>query len=229
MFYAGYLSEEIVGSGFSIAPGCVGTRVPGNRCTFNEFMEHIWAPFPGKGDLTRPKVQLINPRTDFVTCKLALLLQQMNGYKRAKMAKPITGNIDTVRLFPGSSDYYDAMRKCGSVMQQMRTFVDTMPDDERKVVAEQLVGRAKEAANYVVDIRANEMDNNEINPRLKDLEKRTGFPLATKVGRDSTGRIGAYQVWDLAKSIENRPGDYAQIMQAYRAWKLDPANDNRFV
>ena len=231
MYYAAYLSEEIMGGGFTIAPSCAGSRIPASRCTFNEFMEYIWAEFPEKGDLTRPTVTLFDEaRTNFATCKLATILQKMNNYKKTGMSKPITGNIDSGRLFPGSSDYYEAMRRCGSVVKQMRTFVDTMSeDDPKKDVARKLLERAKEAAAYVVDIRAREMDHNEKSPRIKDLQKKLGFPLATKPGRDSTGRLGPYTVWDPAQSARDRPEESMNIAQQYADWMGDPSNNNRYV
>jgi hypothetical protein len=232
MFYSAYLAEEIMGSGFSIAPGCSGTDRPGGRCSFSEFMNYIWAEFKEKGDTTRPTGKLLDPKTEerFATVKLATLLQKINGFKKAGLTKPITGNVDKERLFPGSSDYYDAMKKAGGRMQDFRTFHDGMKDDDpKKELGKNLIGRGKEAGGMVVDIRAKEMDNNDIKPRLKDLETRLGFKLETKPGRDSTGKVGAYQVWDAVASIAKNPDKEADIRKAWGDWFKDPADNKRFV
>jgi len=232
MFYSAYLAEEVMGSGFTIAPGCSGTDRPGGRCSFNEFMHYIWAPFTEKGDTVRPTGALLDAKTQerFATAKLATLLQKMGGYKKAGMSKPITGNVDKDRLFPSSSDYYDAMKKCGGRMQEFRTFFDGMKDDNpSKELGKNLIARGKEAGGMIVDIRAKEMDNNDIKPRLKDLENRLGFTLETKPGRDSTGRIGAYQVWDAVASIAAHPDRESDIRKAWGDWFKDPADNHRSV
>ncbi|KAI9686684.1 MAG: hypothetical protein M1820_010579 [Bogoriella megaspora] len=232
MFYSAYICEEIMQSRYTIAPGCTGTR-EGGRCNFNEFMKYIWAPFPEKGDTVRPDVKVIRQNTVFETAKLALIIQNMDSYKPVGMSKPITGKVDVSRIAPGSHDYYAAMRDCGTVMTRMRSFYDTMGDDNvNKATSKNLLARAKEAANMVVDQRAREMDNDDRYSRIKDLERRLNTQLPRKQGRDVTRQVGKYEVWDTTQTartiIKDDPGMGVKIMKALNDWKNDPARDFGF-
>lgn len=226
MYFAGYLSEELMGGPYTIAPGCTGES--GGRCNFDEFMRYLWSKNEAIGDVDPPKGNLMNPKTNFATAKLATLLQQMNNYKKAGLKKPITGDIDVQKLFPGATDYYDAMRKCGGVMGTMRSFFDGMGDGAQKDTAKNLIARAQEAADMVIDYRAKDLDNNDIAPRLKYIEEHVGWQMTTKPGRDSSGRIGSYTVWDAAQSIKDNPMQESAIRTAWSSWVKDPANGRRY-
>lgn len=233
MYFAAYQLEEIMGGDYKIAQGCVG--VSGGRCNFNEFLSYIWDSFPEKGDTKRPPpdMNLLPAKVDFAKAKLATLLQNINGYKRAKLPKAITGNIASGRLYPGAVDYYDAMVKCGERVQDARAFYETMPapDDEdtaakdKKLLTSNLIGRAAEASKMTCDIRAKEMDHNEFHPRLQELETKLGFPLTTVPGRDATGQVVSKPLFDPAGSIRDNPDKKAEIIKAVQDWIADPADN----
>lgn len=122
--YIGYLSEEIMGTGYTIAPDCKGAS--GGRCNFNEFLEHIWKEWETSTvkDLKKPKVSVLTAGSDFLAPKFRFFIQKMTSKTCTDTKKPITYNVDKDKLFPGCSDYPDAYQKCSAVVQNARTFRD---------------------------------------------------------------------------------------------------------
>jgi len=244
MYYSAYLQEEIMGTGFTIAPGCVHTGAglgsPGGRCSFNEFLQHIWSPSKvgeyQEVEADRPTITLFTEQLQrtFHSVNIAEFERGFNRFRRAGLPRGITYNIDGGRLFPGASDYYDAMKKCGAVVQNFRTFFDGMPGDHpEKERGLKLLDRAKVASGWIVDQRAKEMDEYRMGTRTDGSSLRVGridgIDWKIKPGRDVSRRVGAYQVWDSVATIAANPSREADIRRAFLAWIRDPLNDKRFV
>lgn len=236
MYFSAYLAEEIMGGPYTVAPGCVPLEPVRIRCNFNDFMMHIWGPMNKKeADIGRPRAVIVPDNVDFSRVKLATLVQFINNApkKVPEMGgRKITMNIDAQRLFPGSLNYYDAVTRCSAVIQNLRAHRETLVTPAERERCDALIRRAQEAINWVVDLRGKAIDNiggKDYDGRLKVISEKTGTQglLSTKRGRDTTKRIGAYQVWDIAETFNDPHLEhkYYELQDAWDEWYADPKDD----
>ena len=93
-----------------MARDCVGVKRLNGRCTFSEFLQHIWKEQVDINDVKRPLVDI--PGTDdFTKLNFIQLFGKTNDYP-TNTGFRITGNTDATRL-NGEADFYKGLSKIG--------------------------------------------------------------------------------------------------------------------
>jgi len=251
LYYSAYLAEEIGREdGYTVAPGCVGTRIVGadKRCTFKEFMLHIWkehvtlnsdgTPKKGAQDNKPPTSLKFELPSGFDFTKEApsknAWRQTVITLKKARTDKgfPITGNSDNTKLLPGSTDWYDALKEIGKPIEVASEKLEELklkPDDPKYLAGKTVLDNAKDSARIVVDTRRADMEKYRIgalNEQLKLLG--TTSEVKTKPGRNTNAVAGGYQMLDIDETMKD-PVLKDKIPLAYASWASSGDNPNHLL
>ncbi|KAF7556241.1 hypothetical protein G7046_g6339 [Stylonectria norvegica] len=193
---------------YTIAPECVGKSSSG-RCSLDEFLVHIWAP---KGDDNARFPDTVRP-TGLKT-PIGLMgcpprnfnrFEGLLGNSKFNTKAPIDGNVNTARLYPGATDYYDALSKMGGPMEAFSQAVTTKKsaDPDWPVGSRVRIWKfAQDCTEYVFALRRKDMDSF----RATFLRDYLNKPRGTLQGFD----VSKKQI-DTAKTIS---GGNPEIIQA---------------
>ncbi|UNI19311.1 hypothetical protein JDV02_005503 [Purpureocillium takamizusanense] len=209
VYYYAYLAEfytEPDPAARKIGVGCVGTREDG-RCTFNEFTEYIWKPYPEKADIHRPNVKIFTALEDFPAISIA------NAFNRIyKWTGPngiaITYNTDNERIWAGSTDFYDALARVTEPIGTLSKMPIASNDPKAKEIS-RIVSKGKTCADTLYDLRFKDLEGF----RLRAVAIRLGVAgslIKTNPGRDTLGLVGPWKSWDPGATIQALEDDEKQ-------------------
>ncbi|KAF5563169.1 hypothetical protein FNAPI_2797 [Fusarium napiforme] len=169
LYWSAYLCEEQTkildpSYEYTVAPGCVTKISSRTRCTLDEFLLYLWAP---KHDSNPPDTE--RPTSMKVKTKITDLpgksFNQFEGALNSAIFNtgfPVDGNVDTSKLYPGATDYYDALSKMGKPIQALSSaFMKLKANNpslpmSNKIEKPWLLG--KNSAAYVFALRRKDMD-----------------------------------------------------------------------
>ncbi|KAH8800172.1 hypothetical protein F5884DRAFT_904877 [Xylogone sp. PMI_703] len=236
LYYIAYIAEEVSApNGFTIAPGCLGSR-PGNRCTLDEFLLYLWKEQPTAGDTTKPTgFQTKGKQTkntgilgkagaqspdDLAKLSIDNIWNKVNG-ARFDTGKAVTGNSDASKLLPNlaDADYYSALAKCSAPIALAEKTLGNAATSANK----QLFKLGKNAASVVNTLRWEDMESFRLtflknNPALKEA----GVVIQTK--STPTGLKGrSFDMIDVAGTVKKYEASVPNVAQlitdANNKWK----------
>ncbi|KAF5977331.1 hypothetical protein FCOIX_6598 [Fusarium coicis] len=126
LYWSAYLCEEQTkildpSYEYTVAPGCV-TKIPTrNRCTLDEFLVHLWAPKHDSNppDTGKPDTMTVSTNIEDLPGKSFNQFEGALSNARFDTGLPVDGNVDTSKLYPGATDYYDALSKMGKPIRAL--------------------------------------------------------------------------------------------------------------
>ena len=208
LYYSAYLCEEITGDR-TVAPGCVGEKLSNGRCTFSEFLQHIWKAQPDIKDVNPPEVNV--PDTDeFKKTKFDQLFSTINSY-RSPEGFAMTGNSDATRL-NGAADFYEGLSKIGLPIQKAIERTPNPSKDDAK-----LFGLAKSAATAVHQLRLKDFEKFRLGKDGLASNKYLGLVPETRL--EPTGVKGQpnFKTLDPDATISKYEKDYPDIRDKLKA------------
>ncbi|KAH6997386.1 hypothetical protein EDB80DRAFT_149379 [Ilyonectria destructans] len=168
LYWSAYICEEVAKSidptyEYTVAPGCSGIRA-GHRCTLDEFLLHIWAE---KKDANPPDTE--EPTRMEVSTGIeeypGLSFNQFEGRINNAVFNTgfkVDGNVNTAKLYPGATDYYDALSKMGRPIQALsQTVINAKTANRKFKITNEIKNPwilGKGCAAYVFALRRKDMD-----------------------------------------------------------------------
>ena len=208
LYYSAYLSEEITGER-TVARDCVGVKRLNGRCTFSEFLQHIWKEQVDINDVKRPNVNI--PGTDdFTKLNFIQLFGKTNDYS-TNTGFRITGNTDATRL-NGAADFYEGLGKIGLPIEKA---IEKTPNPDKQQA--KLFGLAKSAATAVQQLRWKDMETFRLGKNGMASNKYLGLVPETRTV--STGIKGQpdFKTLDSAATVSKYEKDHPDIRDKLKA------------
>ncbi|KAF4953092.1 hypothetical protein FGADI_6242 [Fusarium gaditjirri] len=207
---------------YTVAPGCVGSRNNG-RCSLDELLIHIWAKKTDtdKPDIVRPNS--METSTKIIDVPDKTFNQFEGALNRAKFNTnfAVDGNVDTAKLYPGATDYYDALSKMGRPIGALGAEIAKKkaenPNYKARAKVEKALKFGKSSAAYVFALRRKNMDGFRatfLRQKLSvpDAGLRGGFmPVFTNIDTAKTVGVGKEQTPESIPAI-----DFDATISAYR-------------
>ncbi|KAF4473148.1 hypothetical protein FAGAP_13424 [Fusarium agapanthi] len=169
LYWSAYLCEEKTkildpSYEYTVAPGCITKDPKRTRCTLDEFLIHLWAPKHDSNppDTQRPDDMAVSTNIKDLPGKSFNQFEGALNNARFDTNHPVDGNVDTSKLYPGATDYYDALSKMGKPIQDLSSaFMNAKANGpslkmSNKIEKSWLLG--KNCAAYVFALRRKDMD-----------------------------------------------------------------------
>ena len=195
MYYWAYLAEEYHKPGdYTIAVGCKGSR--NGRCTFSEFLTHIWAPGPDPPGEEGSKIAPIPEDDEFFTTRkgfektdmasLTISIRDWEDEDSGKKIQRLTGNINADKLMSGlTSDhnrYFEVLSKIGKPIADAIDGLRDL-DDSTSKQNKKFLRTATSAATLVLDLRRKDYAPFRlqwVNDKLRQTLRNPNFQCAEK-------------------------------------------------
>ncbi|KAF5692238.1 hypothetical protein FDENT_3010 [Fusarium denticulatum] len=169
LYWSAYLCEEQTkildpSYEYTVAPGCITKEPMRTCCTLDEFLIYLWAPKHDSNppDTERPDKMAVSTDIEDLPGKSFNQFEGALNRARFDTGLPVDGNVDTSKLYPGATDYYDALSKMGKPIQALSSaFMNAKANDpslkmSNKINKPWLLG--KNCAAYVFALRRKDMD-----------------------------------------------------------------------
>lgn len=215
-----------------------GSR-PGKRCTFEQFLEYIWAEGPSPADNVKPHVVnpgpidpnqpdprhpnrlpnwLIRPGEDFESVKVITVWQRVLSWKDTATHGGLTGNVRSDLLVDKPIDWYDALGRVGDPIGSAEAHADM--NDPRNA---QIVQRGKALATLTFDLRFADMERYRI-AAVQAAMKEHGIKVEVTPGRTTMGaNERPWDTIDAAETIARNEAAHADVAQklyeAIKSWE----------
>ncbi|KAF5626094.1 hypothetical protein F52700_8809 [Fusarium sp. NRRL 52700] len=169
LYWSAYLCEEQTkildpSYEYTVAPGCI-TKIPTRtRCTLDEFLVHLWAPKHDSNppDTERPDKMAVSTKIKDLPGKSFNQFEGALNNARFDTGFPVDGNVDTSKLYPGATDYYDALSKMGKPIQAVSSAFDNAKANNPSLKLSNKIKNpwelGKDCAAYVFALRRKDMD-----------------------------------------------------------------------
>ncbi|RBQ79596.1 hypothetical protein FVER14953_12001 [Fusarium verticillioides] len=165
---------------YTVAPGCVGSR--NGRCSLDELLLYIWAEKPDSHDITKPNEVTTSTNINDVPGRTFNQFEGDIGAARFNTGFGVDGNADTAKLYPGATDYYDALSKMGRPIEALGAEIDKRKAENPNYKAQSKVSKAlkwgKNCATYVFALRRKDMDGF----RATFLRQKLSVPAGVRGG-----------------------------------------------
>ncbi|KAF5674394.1 hypothetical protein FCIRC_7785 [Fusarium circinatum] len=223
LYWMAYMCEEQTKTfdpsyEYTVAPGCVGSR--NGRCTLDELLLHIWAQRTDSNppDIIKPNSMEVSTGINDVPARSFNQFRGDLQTARFNTKFAVDGNVDTAKLYPGATDYYDALSKMGrpigALGAEIAKKLTETPNYRAKPKVKKALQWGKNSAALVFAFRRKDMDNY----RATFLREKLSVPAGIRGGFMPVFTNIDTALMSRAKEPESIPAiDFDATISTYRS------------